>query len=225
MFPLDILKMDRSLLAAGASPVTSGLASAVLGLGETFQLEVVAEGIELPEQSSTLAALGCETGQGFYFARPMPSRAPDRVHQSPDRGRRATWRRRPATPVGRMHHSYEGLDRAGGFSRVRLLAPLAHRDYRLLVGGMAVSLLGDGLFLVALAWQVYALSNAPTALASVGIAMTVPTIACLLIGGVVSDRFDRRRVMLAADCVRAVALGGARRAGGDRARCGCGTCW
>ncbi len=53
-FPIDILKMDRSLLAAGASPVTSGLASAVLGLGETFQLEVVAEGIEYPEQSDTL---------------------------------------------------------------------------------------------------------------------------------------------------------------------------
>jgi diguanylate cyclase (GGDEF)-like protein/PAS domain S-box-containing protein len=70
--PLDILKMDRSLLAAGAAPVTSGLASAVLGLGETFDLEVVAEGIEYLEQSETLRALGCETGQGFHFARPMP---------------------------------------------------------------------------------------------------------------------------------------------------------
>jgi diguanylate cyclase (GGDEF)-like protein/PAS domain S-box-containing protein len=74
LFPLDILKMDRSLLAAGASPVTSGLATAVLGIGETFQLEVVAEGIEYPEQSVTLQRLGCETGQGFFFARPM---APD----------------------------------------------------------------------------------------------------------------------------------------------------
>ena len=71
-----------------------------------------------------------------------------------------------------MHQTYEGLDRPGGFSRVRLLSPLAHRDYRLLLGGMSVSLLGDGLFLVALAWQVYSLSDAPTALASVGIAMT-----------------------------------------------------
>ena len=71
MLPLDILKMDRSLLAAGASPVTSGLASAVLSLGETFALEVVAEGIEFPEQSATLKELGCDTGQGFYFAKPM----------------------------------------------------------------------------------------------------------------------------------------------------------
>jgi EAL domain-containing protein (putative c-di-GMP-specific phosphodiesterase class I) len=42
-----------------------------LSLGETFQLEVVAEGIEFPEQSVTLRELGCDTGQGFYFARPM----------------------------------------------------------------------------------------------------------------------------------------------------------
>jgi diguanylate cyclase (GGDEF)-like protein/PAS domain S-box-containing protein len=69
-FPIDILKMDRSLLKAG-SPVTSGLATAVLGLGQTFDIEVVAEGIELPEQWSTLRDLGCELGQGFYFAKPM----------------------------------------------------------------------------------------------------------------------------------------------------------
>jgi MFS transporter len=105
-----------------------------------------------------------------------------------------------------MQHSYEGLDRVGGFDRVRLFAPLAHRDYRLLVGGMSVSLLGDGLFLVALAWQVYALSNAATALAGVGIAMTIPTIVCLLLGGAVSDRYDRRMVMLCADAVRALGL-------------------
>ena len=105
-----------------------------------------------------------------------------------------------------MQQSYEALDRPGGFSRVRLFAPLSHRDYRLLAGGMSVSLLGDGLFLVALAWQVYTMSDAPAALATVGIAMTIPTITCLLIGGAVSDRFDRRLVMLAADTVRAVAL-------------------
>jgi len=70
-----------------------------------------------------------------------------------------------------------------------------------------VSLLGDGIFVVAMAWQVYALSNAPTALALVGITMTVPTIALLLLGGVLSDRFDRRRIMVAADVVRGLAVG------------------
>ena len=105
-----------------------------------------------------------------------------------------------------MLPSHEGLDRAGGFSRVRLLSPLRRREFRLLWSGMAVSLLGDGVFLVALAWQVYALSDAPTALSMVGIAMSVPTVLLLLVGGVVSDRFDRRRVMLCADAARGLAL-------------------
>jgi transmembrane secretion effector len=72
---------------------------------------------------------------------------------------------------------------------------------------MVVSLVGDGAFLVALAWQVYELSGAATAMATIGIAMTVPTIAFLLIGGVVSDRRDRRRILLAADLARAVVVG------------------
>jgi len=106
-----------------------------------------------------------------------------------------------------MHLSYESTGHGGGISRVRLLAPLRHRDFRLLWSGMCVSLLGDGVFLVAMAWQVYALSNAPAALALVGVAMTVPTIVFLLLGGVVSDRRDRRRIMLAADLARGVAVG------------------
>ncbi len=87
-----------------------------------------------------------------------------------------------------------------------LLGPLRHRDFRLLWSGMCVSLLGDGMFLVAMAWQVYSLSNAPTALSLVGIAMAVPTLALLLLGGVVSDRVDRRRAMLAADLARGLAV-------------------
>jgi DHA3 family tetracycline resistance protein-like MFS transporter len=106
-----------------------------------------------------------------------------------------------------MHHSHEALDRAGGLTRSGLLAPLRERDFRLLWGAMCVSLLGDGAFLVALAWQVYALSDAPTALSVVGIAMTVPTITFLLIGGVASDRLDRRSILIAADLGRGLAVG------------------
>ena len=82
-----------------------------------------------------------------------------------------------------MQHSHEALDRPGGFSRVNLLAPLRHRDFRLLWAGMTVSLLGDGIFLVAMAWQAYELWNAPAALSLLGIGMTVPMIAFLLPGG------------------------------------------
>jgi MFS family permease len=106
-----------------------------------------------------------------------------------------------------MQHSFEGLDRPGGLSRVGLLRPLRSRDFRVLWIGMTMSLTGDGIFLVATAWTAFELWNAPAALSVIGIAMTVPTIACLVIGGVASDRFDRRRVMLAADLGRALAVG------------------
>jgi EAL domain-containing protein (putative c-di-GMP-specific phosphodiesterase class I) len=72
-FPVDILKMDRSFLREDASPETAGLAMAVVSLGDTLNLEVVAEGIELSEQWTTLRELGCDKGQGFFFARPMAS--------------------------------------------------------------------------------------------------------------------------------------------------------
>jgi MFS family permease len=105
-----------------------------------------------------------------------------------------------------MQHSYEALDRPGGFSRVNLLRPLRHREFRLLWTGMTVSLLGDGIFLIAMAWQAYALWNAPAALSILGIGMAIPTIAFLLPGGVLSDRLDRRLVMLAADVGRAIVM-------------------
>ena len=106
-----------------------------------------------------------------------------------------------------MQHSHEGLDRPGGFSRVNLIAPLRHRDFRLLWAGMTVSLVGDGIFLVAMAWQAYELWNAPAALSLLGIGMTVPTIAFLLPAGVLSDRLDRRSLMLWADAARALVVG------------------
>ena len=106
-----------------------------------------------------------------------------------------------------MQHSHEALDRPGGFSRINLLAPLRHRDFRILWAGMTVSLLGDGIFLVAMAWEAYALWNAPAALSILGIGMTLPTIAFLLPAGMLSDRVDRRLVMLWADFGRAVVIG------------------
>jgi MFS family permease len=105
-----------------------------------------------------------------------------------------------------MQHSHEALDRPGGFERARLLAPLRHRDFRVLWSGMAVSLVGDGIFLIAIAWETYVLWNAPAALSIVGIGMTVPTVVFLLLGGVLSDRHDRRLLMLWADIVRAAAV-------------------
>lgn len=90
--------------------------------------------------------------------------------------------------------------------RIKILRPLALRDFAFLWTAMAVSLMGDGIYLVAIAWQVYDLSNAPTALSIVGLAWTLPMVLFLLVGGVFSDRFDRRKVMIASDLVRGVAI-------------------
>jgi EAL domain-containing protein (putative c-di-GMP-specific phosphodiesterase class I) len=73
--PVDVLKMDRSFLRAGATPDASGLATAVVALGKTLELEIVAEGIEFVEQWETLRDLGCDLGQGYHFARPMDADA------------------------------------------------------------------------------------------------------------------------------------------------------
>jgi diguanylate cyclase (GGDEF)-like protein/PAS domain S-box-containing protein len=69
--PVDILKMDRSFLRAGATPEASGLATAVVALGKTLELDIVAEGIEFADQWETLRALGCDLGQGYHFSRPL----------------------------------------------------------------------------------------------------------------------------------------------------------
>ena len=87
-----------------------------------------------------------------------------------------------------------------------MLAPLKRRDFRILWTGMAVSLLGDGIFLVAVAWQAYAISDHPSALALIGVATSAPQVAFLLVGGAVSDRFSRRAVLFWADALRALAV-------------------
>jgi EAL domain-containing protein (putative c-di-GMP-specific phosphodiesterase class I) len=72
-FPVDILKMDRSFLSPEHEE--SGLIAAIIALGTSLSLDVVAEGIELPEQIASLRDLGCDLGQGFFFAKPMNEEA------------------------------------------------------------------------------------------------------------------------------------------------------
>jgi MFS family permease len=106
------------------------------------------------------------------------------------------------TPSARKSHVW---------SRNRLpgiLYPLRYRDYRLLAIGSLVSLLGDGFFIVAIALQVLAISgNDPSAMGLVGLAWFGSAAVIYLIGGCISDRFERRQVMIAADLVRATVIG------------------
>jgi len=88
-----------------------------------------------------------------------------------------------------------------------MLRPLRLRDFALLWSGMTVSLLGDGMYYVAIAWQVLELDNRPTAMSFVGIAWVVPQLVLMVFGGVLTDRIERRRMMMAADLIRAAAVG------------------
>ena len=105
----------------------------------------------------------------------------------------------------------------GPLRRIRILAPLAQRNFRLLWYGLVVSLIGDGIFLVAVAWQAYAVDNHPSALAAVGLSASLPQLALLLVGGALSDRLSRRTVLVVSDLARGAALALAGRAGMDRA--------
>jgi DHA3 family tetracycline resistance protein-like MFS transporter len=89
---------------------------------------------------------------------------------------------------------------------MRLLAPLRERDFALLFSGTLISLLGDGIYLVALPFAVLAISDSPATLSLVGVAWSVGMLAFLLVGGVLSDRGDKRRILMLADVVRLVAL-------------------
>jgi MFS family permease len=91
-------------------------------------------------------------------------------------------------------------------SRVGIIRPLKQRDFALFWIGWTVSLIGDGVFLVAIAWQVFDLWNSPTALAVVGVAETLPLVAFVLVGGVVTDRFERRRVLIFSSALRGVCV-------------------
>ena len=75
-FPLRALKIDRSFIAGLATGASSAaVVRAVLALATTLGLEVIAEGIETPEQRAQLLELGCVYGQGFLFALPQPAEA------------------------------------------------------------------------------------------------------------------------------------------------------
>ncbi|NNM50793.1 MAG: EAL domain-containing protein, partial [Pseudomonadales bacterium] len=75
-FPLTTLKIDRAFVRDVATNERSRmLASAIIALGRSLGMMVIAEGVELVSQQQELQHLGCNLMQGYYFARPMPAEA------------------------------------------------------------------------------------------------------------------------------------------------------
>jgi EAL domain-containing protein (putative c-di-GMP-specific phosphodiesterase class I) len=110
-FPIDILKIDRSFVQRlGEERDGTELARAIITLGETLGLEVVAEGIEYEHQLRELVELGCVAGQGYYYSRPALLREIEYSHHAklrkafvrslpPEAGTSATGRfKRPEIP-------------------------------------------------------------------------------------------------------------------------------
>ncbi len=74
--PIDVLKIDRSFVSGMMiDPDSVAIVRAVLSLAEALGMSTTAEGIETVELATTLAALGCASGQGFYFAKPLEADA------------------------------------------------------------------------------------------------------------------------------------------------------
>jgi EAL domain-containing protein (putative c-di-GMP-specific phosphodiesterase class I) len=71
-FPLDLIKLDRTLIDTLADDRGVAVVRAALELGQALGVQVIAEGIEHQTQLDTLRELGCPLGQGFLFSQPLP---------------------------------------------------------------------------------------------------------------------------------------------------------
>src|SRR6266542_2736220 len=85
--------------------------------------------------------------------------------------------------------------------RQTAFSSLRHRDFRLLWMGQIISVTGSQMQLVAINWHIYLLTHSALALGMVGAFRAVPIILCSLLGGVVADVIDRRRLMMVTQTV------------------------
>jgi diguanylate cyclase (GGDEF)-like protein/PAS domain S-box-containing protein len=72
-FPIDTLKIDQSFIhQITTSPGETSIVTAIISMGQSLKLRVVAEGVETQEELAFLQSHQCEEAQGFYFSRPVP---------------------------------------------------------------------------------------------------------------------------------------------------------
>jgi diguanylate cyclase (GGDEF)-like protein len=74
-FPVDALKIDQSFVRGiGRSRDAEAITKAIVNLGQSLGIEIIAEGVETPEQETYLLGLGCQTGQGYLYSKAAPSK-------------------------------------------------------------------------------------------------------------------------------------------------------
>ena len=70
-FPVKKIKIDRSFIdTLGTSPQTSAIVSSIVGLGQSLNVTITAEGVETEGQAAMLSKWGCDQVQGFYYGKP-----------------------------------------------------------------------------------------------------------------------------------------------------------
>ena len=96
---------------------------------------------------------------------------------------------------------------AGETNRQSAFSSLRHRNFRLLWIGQIISVIGSQMQLAAINWHIYLLTRSALALGLVGACRAIPMILCSLMGGVVADVVDRRRLMMATQSVMLICSG------------------
>jgi diguanylate cyclase (GGDEF)-like protein len=85
-FPFDTLKIDRSfVMDMDKASENEEIVKTIITLGHALHMNIIAEGVETAEQAAHLRNLGCELGQGYFFARPLPAAAASELLATPPR--------------------------------------------------------------------------------------------------------------------------------------------
>lgn len=102
--------------------------------------------------------------------------------------------------------TYLDTEPSSSSTRWRALRPLRHRDYRLLIGSVALSICGTGMWTIVMTFQVLALDDRPIALSAVAACLSAGLFAFAVVGGIAADRFARRKIIILVQLLNTIAI-------------------